>query len=99
MQFLKKLQTKPRYVRVQILWISVILIMIIVFSFWVMHLNSSLGSGPQKTKAELEKQSVPSLFSSLKNDILLIKEKLKASVRNTTDSQEPTNKFEIEIIK
>jgi len=99
MKFLKKLQTKPRYIRIQILWISVILIMLIIFSLWTVYLKSSLSYAEEKTKQEIEKQSVPSLFSSLKNDFSLLKNKLKAGVNGIIQKQESGNKFEVEIIK
>ncbi|GAG35166.1 unnamed protein product, partial [marine sediment metagenome] len=44
MNFIKQLQNKPHYIRIQILWISVILVMAIVFSLWIICLKTSLGS-------------------------------------------------------
>ncbi len=97
MKLIKNLQQKPRYIRIQILWISVILTMIIIFSFWMIHLKSGLNSSRGET--ESEKESVPSLFSSLKNDFLFLKNKLKAGVGQTVKESESKSKFEVEIIK
>jgi len=99
MQFLNNLQNKPRYIRVQILWISVILIMVIIFSFWVMYLKSSLGVASEEADSEPEKESIPSLFSSLKDDFSFLKDKLKAGVKGVSSEQESKPKFKVEIVK
>ncbi|GAG13830.1 unnamed protein product, partial [marine sediment metagenome] len=44
MNFIEKLQNKPRYIRVQVLWISVILVMSIILFFWLISLNYSFKS-------------------------------------------------------
>ena len=102
MSFLEKIQNKPHYIRIQILWILVILVMAIIIFFWIIFLKSSLGLFGNKEKISQEERSIPSLFNTLKEDFSFLKKSLKAEVdrvmggadKNSNDN----NKFEIEII-
>lgn len=95
MNFIEKLQSKPRYIRVQVLWISVILVMFVVFSFWLIYLKSSLGPSQETQK----KESIPSLFGTIKEDLSFLKENLQAQVKGVIGEREEQSKFEVEIIK
>ena len=63
--FIQKLQSKPRYLRIQILWISVVLVMVVIISFWVGSLRNSFPS----TAKEIKSQELPSLKDVFKASI------------------------------
>lgn len=100
MSFIDKLQKKPYYVRVQILWISVILTMIIIVTIWLFYLQSYILSSEEQEKdlTESKEHQIPSLFGSIKNDFLLLKDKLQAGIQNFPGIN--SNKgFEVQVIK
>lgn len=99
MSFIKKLQNKPRYIRVQVLWISVILIMSIIVFIWLIFLNYSLKNSESKQKSLEAKHSTPSLFGTLKEDFSFFKKNLQAGVRKIIESSNKETEFEVEIIK
>jgi hypothetical protein len=102
MSFIENLQNKSRFIRIQILWISVILIMSIIFFFWLIYLNSSLeslGSSQELQPQIQERQSIPSLFGTLKEDISLFKKSLQAGIKEVMEAGEEGADFEVEIIK
>lgn len=101
MGFIKKLQNKPRYIRVQVLWISVILVMFVVISLWLVYLGSTLDSieTDQEPQVEEQKQSIPSLFSTIKEDFSLLKKSLQAGFEQIINKEdEGKAKFEVEIL-
>jgi len=73
--FIQKLQNKPRYLRVQILWLSVVLVMTIVVSLWVVSLKYSFPEANQKGESELTKS-----FEEIKQETSSLKEVFKASI-------------------
>ncbi len=99
MKFIEKLQNKPRFIRVQILWISVILTMIVIVSIWLSLLKFSLGVIGIETEISQEKQSVPALFTTLKQDFSLLKKNLQAGVEEMVRKKEKEGNFEVEITK
>jgi len=69
--FIEKIQKKPRYVRVQILWFSVIVFMFLIVSFWIVSLRQTLPKTAE-TKEELveePKENTPTLGETLKASI------------------------------
>jgi len=69
--FIEKIQNKPRHIRVQILWLSVSLAMLFIVSGWVISLKQSLSLSAVKNeppKIEESKKS-PSLIELLKANI------------------------------
>lgn len=98
MNFIENLQNKPRYIRVQIFWISVVLIMSIIIFFWLVSLNYSLGGS--KSEQEAGKESIPSLFNTLKEDFSLFKKSLQAGIKGVIEiGKEKEPDFEVEILK
>lgn len=89
--FIEKIQKKPRYVRIQILWLSVFVSMFIVVSLWVVSLKDST---PQVVENEIPKK--------LKDAMPSLKETLKASVSgffkkdNSEDEESPDVKSEFQ---
>ncbi len=69
--FIQKIQKKPRYLRLQILWLAVFVSMIFIVSLWVVSLKNSL---PEITK-EAEKP-----LEGLGKEALSLKEAFKASI-------------------
>lgn len=96
---IEKIQNKPRFIRIQILWIAVILVMIIIVFIWLSLLNSSLGLSESKKSASQDKQSLPSLFTTIKEDFSLLKKSLQTRVGGIIGEQEEESKFEIEIVE
>ena len=101
MGFIENLQNRPRFIRIQILWISVILIMVIIVSLWLVYLKSSLQSSEssQKSQTQVQEQPIPSLFSTLREDFSLLKNSLQAQIKGIIGDNEKENKFEVEILK
>ena len=66
--FIQKIQKKPRYLRLQILWLAVFVSMILIVSLWVVSLKSSLPETAEGIKEPLEKlgKEVPSLKEAFK---------------------------------
>jgi len=100
MSFIEKLQNKPRHIRLQILWVSVILVMVIVIFIWSFSLKSSFGilENNQKNKEQKE-QSIPSLFGTIKEDFSIMKNSLKANINSVLKINEEIEEFDVEIIK
>jgi len=69
--FIQKIQKKPRYLRLQILWLAVFVSMISIVSLWVVSLKSSLPETAEEIKEPLEKlgKEVPSLKEAFKASI------------------------------
>ena len=71
--FIEKLQGKPRYVRIQIMWAGVILssLIIVIFWFWSLRLsleassNAPVLSDENLQKLNEMKKEVPGLWQSL----------------------------------
>ena len=102
MSFIEKLQNKSRLVRIQILWVSVILVMSLTFITWLSFLNRSIPASIQeKPVQEEETANIPSLFGTLKEDFSSLKTLLQATVKEMTESGEKgeESEFEFEIIK
>lgn len=78
--FIKKIQQKPRSVRLFILWLSTALVMIMIIAIWLFSFSRSLHSG--KTKEEAKKTNLPSLFESMRRDFSTFKQELEASLKN-----------------
>jgi len=75
-EFIQKLQDKPRHVRIQILWLSVFVSMIIIISLWVISLKDSLSDKAEEKKSDelvqslnKAKEQIPSLIDSFKASI------------------------------
>lgn len=100
MNFIKRLQNKPYYVRVQIFWISVVLVMAIIVILWLVFLKSSLEFSEIKQEPiqepTKEEKSIPSLFSSLKEDFSVFKKTLQAGVKGIFESSLEDNKEQFE---
>lgn len=98
MNFIERLQNKPRHIRVQMLWISVILVMSIILFFWLISLNYSFKSSELEQTLPGEK-TVPSLFGTLKEDFSLFKKSLQAGIKGMMEVGKKEADFEVEIIK
>ncbi len=98
MNFVEKLQNKSRFIRIQILWTLVILVMIIIISIWLVYLKSSLQSpGPnQEAQSQEQRQSIPSLFGTIKEDFSILKKSLQAGVMKIVGGSEKEEEIEFE---
>ena len=80
MNFIKKIQQKPRSTRVFILWLSVVLVMIVIIAIWLFSFSYSNYS--QKTEKGIKRTELPSLFESIKRDFSSFRQGLEASLKN-----------------
>ncbi len=97
MGFIKKIQNKSKHIRIQILWISVILFMVVILFFWLNSLERNL-TGSQG-KPEKQESSLPSVFTVIKKDISVFVKKIKSQTSQIFDSQNNKSKFEVEILE
>ena len=97
--FIEKLQKKPRYVKVQIMWVVVTVCMVIIFAAWVWSLTNigtkATASQSQETADTLGqlgqiKQDIPSLWQSLGAGISNVFESAKEQLNNVTSSESTT---------
>jgi sensor histidine kinase YesM len=72
-EFIEKIQSKPRYIRIQILWLSVFICMVIIVSLWVISLKYSWSITEQEK--EIKKP-----LEEVKEETLSLKEAFKASI-------------------
>jgi len=72
--FIQKIQKKPRYIRIQILWLTVFICMFFIVSLWLVSFKRSLPATTKRT----EESSQP--FEEIKKEIPSLKEAFKASI-------------------
>lgn len=75
--FIQKIQKKPRYLRLQILWLAVFVCMLVIVSLWIVSLKSSLPKTAEKVETA-EEISQP--FEEIKKEMPSLKEVFKASI-------------------
>lgn len=104
--FIEKLRKKPRFVRVQIMWVTVVMCMIVIFFVWFWSLNNDLKTAgnppvPQKDlfgNLTQVKEDIPSLWQNLSAGIGNVfnstKELLKNAPVEITPSPSPSGNFE-----
>jgi len=80
--FIQKIQNKPRYVRIQVLWISVFVCMFLILSIWVVSLKYSLSIDDEKDDNKKE----------INNDMLSLKNAFKSSISSFFEKE--TEEFE-----
>jgi len=88
MNFIDKLQNKPRGFRVLIMWVATVVIMIIIVIIWLFSFSRNINN---KNNSGLEQTKLPSLFESLKQDFSTLKQGLNASlkdIKSTTQNNE-----------
>ncbi len=108
--FIQKIQKKPRHVRVQFLWLAVFVSMIIIVSLWVVTLKGSLSNKEEETKSDelVEslndvKEQIPSLLDSLKanvgslfeKDVELENQLIKETSPMNEEMEQPTRESDI----
>ena len=88
--FLEKIQKKPRYLRIQILWLSVFICMFFIVSLWVVSLKSSLPETTKEAKKPFEElgKEAPSLKEAFKASIGAFFEKDLEEEFENLESQE-----------
>ena len=96
--FIEKLQKKPRYVRIQIMWAGVILSSFIVTAFWLWSLSVSLAEsakapvsgGESLQKLNNIRKDVPSLWQSLSAGVGNIVDTAKTDLNNSAPTSTPS---------
>jgi hypothetical protein len=74
-EFLEKIQKKPRYIRFQILWLTVLVCMFLIGSLWVISLKYSLPDIAEKAS-----QSLGEIKKEVKKEIPSLGEIFRASI-------------------
>lgn len=74
MEFIKNLQNKPEPVKKTIMWTAVFVIMIIIFSFWLVTFSSQVQNSGKDETATVLKKELPSAWQALKLQINSIKD-------------------------
>ena len=78
--FIQKIQKKPRYVRIQFLWASVFICMFLIVSLWVFSLKSSLSIEDDSKKNDI----------NISDDMISLKDAFKASIGAFFENEEET---------
>jgi len=78
--FIQKIQKKPRYVRTQFLWASVFICMFFVVSLWVFSLKSSLSIEDDHEKEDI----------NISDEMISLKDAFKASIGAFFEKEEET---------
>ncbi len=86
MNFLKKLQQKPKKTKVLILWISSAIVMMLIISVWLFIFPRN--TDKKDFSNDLEKTNLPSLFESFKQDFSALKQKFNADLKEVTTEVE-----------
>ncbi len=81
--FIQKIQKKPRYVRIQFLWASVFICMFFIVSIWVFSLKYSLSVEDDNKKDD----------NNISNNMISLKDAFKASI-SAFFEKEPENDSE-----
>lgn len=79
--FIQKLQQKPRYVRVQIMWVGVTVCMTLILVFWIWSLNASLSSVADKQTSPAT-DNLKESWRQLKTDIPTLWQSMGAGINN-----------------
>jgi len=86
--FIEKLQKKPRHVRVQILWLAIFISMAIIVSLWLVSFRYSLNKMAQSPA--LPEEASGSL-KEIKRQIPQIQENLGAAFKNLFEENQATS--------
>ncbi|MAF20859.1 MAG: hypothetical protein CMI55_04250 [Parcubacteria group bacterium] len=105
--FIQKLQNKPRYVRIQVLWLSVFICMFLIVSLWVFSLKSSSPVADQGSKEagglsqslRQVRKDVPSLMQAFKASISSFFEEDLEKEFEELNNQEEVQEVEEDIIE
>jgi hypothetical protein len=79
MNFIEKLQNKPKKTRILILWLASIFVMIVIIIIWLFSFSKNTNN--QNAKDELNKTELPSLFETIKSDFSAIKQNISGSLK------------------
>ncbi len=105
--FIQKLQARPRYVRIQVLWLSVFICMFLIVSLWVFSFKSSSSVADQETEEtggmvqslKQVREDVPSLMQAFKASISSFFEEDLAEELEELNNQEEVQEVEEDIIE
>jgi len=81
--FIGKLQKKPRYIRIQIMWGGVAFCMIFILIFWFWSLNDLMTT---KSEREGDDKKIIDSLSQVKKDMPTLWESLGAGIGGVVDS-------------
>lgn len=76
--FIEKIQKKPRYIRIQVLWLAVFVCMFFIVSLWVVSMKSPLAEKNKQKTEKLGEISQP--LEEIKKEIPSLKEAFRASI-------------------
>ena len=92
--FIEKLQKKPRYIRFQIMWATVVVCMAVIFVFWLWSLSKEMDLNNKQAQKEVAwgewsqiKKDLPSLWQSLGAGIGNVFESIKEELKNSEPAE------------
>lgn len=94
MDFLKKIQSQPKNVRVMILWAILIVIGIILFVFWVLHSVRAVNNFSKSNF--FEQLNVPGMKADVNKSVGDIKEKIDDVEKIKKEAEDILNNKELE---
>lgn len=87
--FLEKLQDKPKHVRQQILWVAVFVCMLAIFIFWVYSLKFSLrDSAKEAAKIDLISNEAIDSAKKMQEEWQATKKEIKSNLPSVFEGQE-----------
>lgn len=72
MKILENIRNKPDHVKYPIMWVGVFLIMVIIFSFWLINFSAQVSQAPKDESTSEIKNKLPSVWDSLKSQTGLL---------------------------
>lgn len=76
-EFIKKIQQKPKSTRLLILWVSSVIVVLIIIIIWIFTFPKNTNN----KKSELVETQLPSLIKTIKDDFSSVKENIGASIK------------------
>ena len=85
MNFVEKLQQKPKKTRVTIMWLASVCVTLIIIVIWLIF--SQTNTNNEDAKNSLNKSGLPSLFESFKKDFSDLKNTFSSGIKSLKDQE------------
>jgi len=83
--FIEKLQRKPRHIRIQIMWVGTILGAMVIFAFWLWSLTGLLARS-QSSKTDQANDKALQNLNEMKNEMPGLWQSLSAGISNVINT-------------
>lgn len=85
--FIEKLQKKPKHVRQQIMWVAVVVCMIIIFALWIFSLKYSLRKSADQESKSMIPEEVSNSVQKMQEQWKERQENIKSNLPNVFENQ------------